>query len=97
MDNCTQMPRGHTLTDDKVPGRGEYQRAGKCDAVERDARWSDPQTAVVKQPDEATAQAEVDRPAVCYDAIMTLQRREDNKCSVAEGGFLFWSRTAEYS
>lgn len=27
----------------------------------------------MEQPNEATAQAEIDRPAVCYDTIMALQ------------------------
>lgn len=81
------MPQEWPLTNDKVPGRGEHQGAGQCDAVQGEARWSGPQTAIVKQPNEATAQAEVDRSAVCYDTIMTLQWQEvdDNKCSVVEG------------
>lgn len=93
------MPEGCALTNDKVPGRGEHQGAGKCDTVQGEARWSGPQTAVVKQPNEATAQAEVDRSAVRYDTIMTLQRQEfdDHKYSVVEGGFPLWSSTAQYS
>lgn len=82
------MPQGCTLTNDKVPGWGEHQRAGKCDTVQSEAGWSGPQTAVVKQPNEATAQAEVDRPAVCDDTIMALQgeRYVNNNCFVIEAG-----------
>lgn len=82
------MPQACMLTNDKVPGRGEYQGAGKCDSVQGEAGWSGPQTAVVEQPNEATAQAEVDRPAVCYDTIMTLQGRgnDDNKWLIIAAG-----------
>lgn len=82
------MPQGCLLTNDKVPGRGEYQGAGKCDPIQGEAGWRGPQTAVVEQPNEATAQAEVDRPAVCYDTIMALQGHgyDDNKWFIAEAG-----------
>lgn len=42
----------------------------------------------MKQPNEATAQAEVDRPAVCDDTIMALQgeRYVNNNCFVIEAG-----------
>lgn len=61
------------LTDDEVPGRGEHQGAGKHDAVQAEASRRRPQAAVVKQPDEATAEAEVDGPAIGDDAVVTLQ------------------------
>lgn len=72
---CTFTSALFDLTDDKVPGRGEYQGAGECDSVQGYAGWSGPHTAVVEQPNEATAQAEVDRPAVRNDTIMALERQ----------------------
>lgn len=72
------MGRGaRTLTDDKVPCRGKHQGAGECDTIEGEAWWSGPQTAVVEQPNEATAEAEVDGATVGDDAIMTLVSRDD--------------------
>lgn len=71
---------GWTLTNDKVPCRGEHQGAGECDAVEGEAWWSGPQTAVVEQPNEATAEAEVDGSTVGYDAIMTLVSTDNKRC-----------------
>lgn len=67
------IPALFGLTYDKVPGRGEYQGAGESDSIQGYTGWSGPQTAIVEQPNEATAQAEVDRPAVCYDTIMALK------------------------
>lgn len=69
---------GRRLTDDQVPGRGQQQGAGERDAVEAEARWSAPQTAVVEQPNEATAEAEVDGSTVGYDAVMTLASTDDS-------------------
>lgn len=60
------------LTYDEVPGWGEHQGAGEYDSIQADTGRSDPQTGVVEQPNEATAQAEVDRTAVGYDAIVAL-------------------------
>lgn len=61
------------LTDDEVPGGGEHQGAGERDAVQAEASRRRPQAAVVQQPNEAAAQAEVDGPAVGDDAVVTLQ------------------------
>lgn len=63
------------LTDDEIPGGGEHQGAGEHDAVEAEASRRRPQAAVVEEPDEAAAQAEVDGPAVGDDAVVTLQRQ----------------------
>ncbi len=82
------MPQACTLTNDEVPGRGEYEWAGECNSIQGEAGWSGPQTAVVEQPNEATAQAEVHRPAVRDDTIMALQRQEcdHNERLVTEAG-----------
>lgn len=64
------------LTNDEVPGGGEHQGAGEHNAVEAEASRRRPQAAVVEQPDEAAAQAEVDGPAVGDDAVVTLQRQQ---------------------
>lgn len=63
------------LTDDEVPGGGEHQGAGERDAVQAEASRRRPQAAVVQQPNEAAAQAEVDGPAVGDDAVVTLRRQ----------------------
>lgn len=43
---------------------------------------------MVEQPNEATTQAEVDRPAVRYDTIMALQEKGfDNKWFIIEAEF----------
>lgn len=65
----------HSLTDDEVPGGGQHQGAGEHHAVEAEASRRRPQAAVVEQPDEAAAQAEVDGPAVGDDAVVTLRRQ----------------------
>lgn len=75
---AVQVPALGILTYDKIPGRGEDQGAGECDSIQGEAGWSGPLAAVVEQPNEATAQAEVDRPAVRNNTIMALKGRGDD-------------------
>lgn len=88
------MPQLNTgncwLTYDKVPGRSKHQGAGESHSIQGEAGWSDPQTAVVEQPNEATTQAEVDRPAVRYDTIMALQEQGFDKWFIVEAEFSHW-------
>lgn len=79
---CWDFTYVSVLTDEEIPSLGQQDGAGESDSIQRHCTGAAVYTPIMQQPDQPTAQAEIHRPAVGNDTIVTLNEEEKTNHSI---------------